>query len=338
MGPIEHTEGDTGRAEPGTDRLLAWYERMLLIRRAEERLSSEYAAGNLHGSVHLYIGQEAVAVAVCDHLDDGDTLTSTHRGHGHFLAKGGDLDAMFAEIWGKAEGICGGMGGSMHVADVSKGILGANGIVGAGMAIATGAAWGAQLDGAGRVAICFFGDGAANQGVLMETMNVAALWQLPIVFVCENNTFSEFTPSRDITAGRLGDRATPFGIPVLEVDGNDVTAVWHAAGEAVDRARGGGGPTFLEAHTYRIHGHMEREKFILGDGSYRDEDEIESWQARDPIALLAGRLGEAGEADALERIDATVLERVDAAVAFAEAGTSPDPDRPRSLMFTGREV
>lgn len=333
--------GDASAATGNPD-LLRCYEQMLLIRRAEERLSAEFAAGNIPGSVHLYIGQEAVAAGVCAQLGDRDYVTSTHRGHGHFLAKGGDLNAMFAEIWGKREGVCGGMGGSMHVADVSRGILGANGIVGAGMAIATGAAYGARLDGGrdgdGKVAVCFFGDGAANQGVLMETLNVAALWQLPLVFVCEDNTFSEFTPSRDITAGRLGDRARAFDIPVIEVDGNDIGAVWEATAVAVERARGGGGPSFVHAHTYRIHGHMERERFILGEGGYRDEDEIDSWRARDPIAQLAERLTSGGLADAaaLGAIDAGVTARVDAAVAFAEAGSPPDPEAARSLMFAGR--
>ncbi len=330
---------------PTHDDLLAAYETMLLIRRAEERLGAEFAAGSIPGAVHLYIGQEAVATGVCAHLDEPDHLTSTHRGHGHFLAKGGDLDAMFAEIWGKAEGICQGMGGSMHVADVSKGILGANGIVAGGMAIATGAAFGAHLDGPDehgdhRVAVCFFGDGAANQGVLAETMNVAALWQLPLVFVCENNQFSEFTPSVDITAGRLGDRAGAYGIPAVECDGNDLAAVWQAAADAVARARAGDGPTFLEAHTYRIHGHMEREKFILGDDGYRTDDDVEAWRGRDPIARLAAHLLADGTAthDRLDAIDADITARVDAAVAFAEAGTPPDPDLPRRLMFAGRTV
>ena len=330
----------SGMTEPAGADLLALYEQMLLVRRAEERLGAEFAAGSIPGTVHLYIGQEAVATAVCAHLDDRDYITSTHRGHGHFLAKGGDVDAMFAEIWGKAEGICRGMGGSMHVADVSRGILGANGIVAAGMAIATGAAFGAQLDGDGKVAVCFFGDGAANQGVLMETMNVSALWRLPLVFVCENNQFSEFTPSRDITAGRLGDRARAFEIPAVEVDGNDVVGVWDAAAEAVGRARNGEGPTFVEAHTYRIHGHMEREKFILGDDAYRTDDEVEEWRSKDPIVRLGEQLRSSGLADeaALAAIDERILAQIDAAVAFAEAGTPPEPDLSRRLMFAGREV
>jgi TPP-dependent pyruvate/acetoin dehydrogenase alpha subunit len=324
---------------PPDDELLQLYERMLLIRRSEERLAAGYAAGKVPGALHLYIGQEAVAVGVCAHLDDRDYVTSTHRGHGHYLAKGGDVAAMFAEIWGKREGICRGMGGSMHVADLSKGMLGANGVVGAGLAIATGAALGAQLDGDGKVAVCFFGDGAANQGVLMETLNVAAVWGLPMVFVCENNTFSEFTPSREITAGRIGDRARAFDVPTHEVDGNDVVAVWRSARELIAHARAGGGPSFLMADTYRIHGHMERELFILGEGRYRDDDEIAEWKAKDPLDRLAARLLAQGIADeaALEEVDTRVLTLVDAAEAAADAGEAADPTLAERVMFAGAE-
>jgi acetoin:2,6-dichlorophenolindophenol oxidoreductase subunit alpha len=323
--------------EPAPVELLRMYEQMLLVRRAEERLGAAYTAGKVPGSLHLYIGQEAVAVGVCAHLTDRDYATSTHRGHGHFLAKGGDVALMFAEIWGKREGICGGMGGSMHVADISKGILGANGIVGAGLAIAAGAAYAAKLDDDGKVAVCFFGDGAANQGVLMETLNLAALWQLPMIFVCENNTFSEFTPSREITAGRVVDRGTPFGVPTHEIDGNDVIAVWQAAGTAVEHARSGAGPSFIEAHTYRIHGHMERERFILGEGSYRDNDEIAQWQANDPIERLALRLVSNAAADeaTLLAIDAGITNTLDDAEAFADAGEPPDTGIAETLMFAG---
>jgi acetoin:2,6-dichlorophenolindophenol oxidoreductase subunit alpha len=327
----------TTEPAPSAAELLDLYERMVLIRRTEERLSAESMAGSLPGAVHLYIGEEAVAVGVSAHLSDRDYATSTHRGHGHFLAKGGDLNAMMAEIWGKREGICRGMGGSMHVADISKGILGANGIVGAGLAIATGAAYGAKLDGDGKVAVCFFGDGASNQGVLMETLNVSTLWQLPVIFVCENNLFSEFTPSREVTAGRIADRARPFGMPTLEVDGNDVVAVWQAAAQAVGRARAGGGPSFIEARTYRIQGHFEAESFVLAGGRYRECAEIEGWRARDPIERLGSRLLASGAADtaALDGLDARIRERVDAAVAFAEAGQPADPELALTLMFAG---
>ncbi len=328
-----------GGVQPSAPELLQLYERMLLIRRTEERLSADSAAGKLPGAVHLYIGEEAVATGVCAHLADRDYVTSTHRGHGHYLAKGGDLRAMMAEIWGKREGICRGMGGSMHVADISKGILGANGIVGAGLAIATGAAFGARLDGDGKVAVCFFGDGASNQGVLMETLNVSTLWQLPVIFVCENNLFSEFTPSREVTAGRIADRARAFAMPTAEIDGNDVLAVWQAAGEAVDRARAGDGPSFIEARTYRIQGHFEAERFILAGDRYREDAEVAQWRARDPLERMRAHLISAGAAspDGLGVLDARVLQEVDSAAAYAEAGQPADPDLAATLMFAGTE-
>ncbi len=335
------TEQAALRSGPSSAELLELYERMLLVRRVEERLRDDSAAGKLPGAVHLYIGEEAVAVGVCAHLGDRDYVTSTHRGHGHFLAKGGDVRAMMAEIWAKEEGICRGMGGSMHVADVSKGILGANGIVGAGLAIATGAAFGAKLDGEGKLAACFFGDGASNQGVLMETLNLSTLWELPVVFVCENNTFSEFTPSREVTAGRIADRARAFAMPTAEVDGNDVVAVWRAAADAVERARSGGGPSFIEAHTYRIQGHFEAEAFVLSGGRYRDDEEIAAWkkEEKDPVLRCRATLLASGAADeaALRAIEARVLVQVDDAVRFAEAGTPADPALAETLMFVRDE-
>src|ERR1700722_17746347 len=237
--------------------LIDLYERMLLIRCAEQKLANLVAEVGLPGGVHLSIGQEAVATGICSRLAPRDWITSTHRGHGHFLAKGGDESQMFAEIWGKSAGICKGMGGSMHVADFSRGIIGANGIVGGGLAIATGAAYAAKLDGDGRATVCFFGDGAANQGVFMECMNVSAVWGLPIIFVCENNGLSEFTVSSTVTAGEISDRARAFGIPCSVVDGNDVLAVVAVAEAAVTRCRHDQGPSFIEAKTYRIRGHLE---------------------------------------------------------------------------------
>jgi acetoin:2,6-dichlorophenolindophenol oxidoreductase subunit alpha len=332
--------GSRSGAEPSPAEALRLYESMVLIRRVEERLRDDSAAGKLPGAVHLYIGEEAVAAGVCAHLEARDYATSTHRGHGHFLAKGGNVRAMMAEIWAKREGICQGMGGSMHVADVTKGILGANGIVGAGLSIATGAAFGAKLDGDGKVAVCFFGDGASNQGVLMEALNLSTLWRLPVVFVCENNGFSEFTPSPEVTAGRIADRARAFSMPAADVDGNDVTDVWRAAGEAVSRARDGGGPSFIEARTYRIQGHFEAESFVLGTGRYRDAGEIEEWQRRDPIARFRSALTSAGTVSAadLDRIDAGVAGRVTDAVAYAEAGEPADPELAETLMFAPGEA
>jgi pyruvate dehydrogenase E1 component alpha subunit len=327
--------GGSPAAGPSAAEALRLFESMTLIRRVEERLRDDSAAGKLPGAVHLYIGEEAVAAGVCAHLTDRDYATSTHRGHGHFLAKGGDVRAMMAEIWAKRDGICQGMGGSMHVADLGKGILGANGIVGAGLSIAAGAAFGAKLDGDGKVAVCFFGDGASNQGALMETLNLAARWQLPLVYVCENNGFGEFTPAAHVTAGRIADRARAFGVPVAEVDGNDVTEVWRAAGEAVARAREDGGPSFIEARTYRIQGHFEAESFVLGGGSYRDDAEIAAWRDRDPIARFRAALIAGGTADAadLDRIDAGILDLVADAVSYAEAGEPADPELAETLMF-----
>lgn len=318
---------------------LELYEKMLLIRRAEERLSVECAEGKIPGTVHLYIGQEAVAVGVCSELKEDDWITSTHRGHGHFLAKGGALDSMFAEIWGKKTGICQGMGGSMHVADVSKGIMGANGIVGGGFAIATGAAHSSKLRGNGRVAVCFFGDGAANQGVFMESMNISAAWELPTIFVCENNGLSQFTVSSTVTYGNLADRARAF-MPVIVVDGNDVLAVAEATAEAVDRARRGGGPTYIEAVTYRIRGHLEAEDAFLGGGRYRQPSDVEAWEAQDPIARFEGFLSQNGIADEIETkaVNDRIAAAVDRAAAFADASEAADPELVFELMFAGQRV
>jgi TPP-dependent pyruvate/acetoin dehydrogenase alpha subunit len=323
---------------PSREELFTLYEGMLLIRRTEERLRDENKAGNLPGAVHLYIGEEAVATGVCANLRESDMITSTHRGHGHYLAKGGDLEAMMAEIYAKKTGICQGMGGSMHVADFSKGILGANGIVGAGFAIATGAAYSAMLAKEGRIVAAFFGDGAANQGTLMECLNIASLWSLPLVFVCEHNTFSEFSPAKTVTSGQIVDRAKAFRIACHVIDGNQVVAVWQAARDAVERARGGGGPTFIEAHTYRIQGHLEAEDLFLGGQRYREAGEIESWKARCPIAQTRKQLesGERADMARLEEIESRVARQVDAAVRFAQESEAADPELAFSLMFEGQ--
>ncbi len=318
------------------------YERMLLIRRAEERLGKEAQAGNLPGGVHLYIGQEASGVGVCSVLEDTDFITSTHRGHGHFLAKGGDLKAMFAELWGKRTGICKGMGGSMHVADVSKGILGANGIVGGGIAIAAGAAMGIKVAGEKKVAVCLFGDGAANQGVLMESLNMSAVWSFPVIWVLENNGLSEFTVTRKVTAGEFTDRARAVGLPTITVDGNDVLAVQAAMKEAVDRAKSGGGSTFIETLTYRIRGHLEAEDAFLGGYSYRTQDEIEVWKApdKDPILRFAAWLIHEGAATAeeLEELDAQVIGQVDEAVRYALDSEDADPELVFDITFSGQRA
>jgi len=314
--------------------MLGFYRQMLLIRQVEQQLSKDSKAGNLPGPVHVYIGQEAVGVGVCSQLTDSDWIASTHRGHGHFLAKGGDPKLMMAEVYGRATGICKGHGGSMHVADFSKGIIGANGIVGAGISITTGAALAAQLDGKGAVGIAFFGDGAANQGVLCEALNIAVLWKLPVIFVCENNGFSEFSPSDTVTSGRIVDRAKPYGAASEEVDGNDLIAVHQCASRAIARARTGEGPTLIEARTYRLHGHVEAEATFLSS-SYRTDEEIEDWRKRDPISLFSKRLLDAGIADeaALNMIDANVQNEVEAAVTFAEGSDWPTLDQATRHMF-----
>ncbi|MBT4204360.1 thiamine pyrophosphate-dependent dehydrogenase E1 component subunit alpha [Hyphomicrobiales bacterium] len=267
------------------EKLVELYKKMLLIRKCEEHLSSATKEGAFPGAVHLYIGQEAIAVSMCDHLTEDDWISSTHRGHGHFIAKGGDVNTMMAEIYGKATGICNGKGGSMHVADFKKGIMGANGVVGGGMGLAIGAALAASMDKKNKVSVVFFGDGAANQGVLMEAMNISSLWKLPLIFVCENNQYSEFTHTSEVTSGKIVDRAKPFGIPTLEVDGNNFIEMWQASAQAVLRARNNQGPTFIEAHTYRQRGHVEFEYSFLSR-TYRDQDEVNKWLANDKDPLL----------------------------------------------------
>ncbi len=308
------------------EQMLGLYRDMLRIRLVEEQIGKDAKAGNIPGPVHLYIGQEAVAVGFCSQLTDSDWIASTHRGHGHYLARGGDSKLLMAEIYGRETGMCKGHGGSMHVADFSKGIIGANGIVGAGISITTGAAWAAQLDGNGAVGVAFFGDGAANQGVLCEALNVAMLWKLPVIFVCENNGFSEFSPSSTVTAGSIVDRAKPYGAAHEAVDGNDLIEVWQCAARAIKRARGGDGPTLVEARTYRQRGHVEAEASFLGS-SYRSDEEVELWKARDPIPAFAKRILDAGQATRaeLELIEQDIVTEVAEAAEFAEVSPYPDP-------------
>lgn len=323
---------------PTTEQHLEILRKMLLIRRMEERLKVDFDAGNLPGGVHLYIGQEAIATGVCAHLNDNDWIASTHRGHGHFLAKGGEPGPMLAEIYGYSNGICGGMGGSMHVADFSRGIIGANGIVAGGMAITVGAAFAAKLDGNSQIAVCFFGDGASNQGVFMEALNVSTLWELPLIMVCEHNTYSEFSPSHTVTAGEIVDRARAFGMPTSVVDGNDVLAVWEATSTAVERARNDQGPSFIEANTYRIYGHNESEIHWLSS-EYRDDEEIEPWRKKDPIDRFNNYLLEndvCSQKD-MDDIEAQITETVEEAVQFAQSGTPPNPEVVQDLMFVNQD-
>jgi acetoin:2,6-dichlorophenolindophenol oxidoreductase subunit alpha len=308
------------RETPSDEVLVGMLERMILIRRVEERLGQDSRAGRLAGNVHLYIGQEAIAAGVCARLRDDDYIGSTHRGHGHFLAKGGTPESLVAEIYGRDTGACHGFGGSMHVADLSRGMLGANGIVGGGIGIAAGAALTAQMARRGQVAVAFFGDGAASQGVLTEVLNIGALWKLPLILMCEHNCYSEFSPTDTVTAGELADRAKPYGVPAIVVDGNDAVAVWEAAGAAVARARAGDGPTFIEAKSYRLHGHLEAEAGFVQE-KYRSDEEIAAWRARDPIPRLAAELERRGclGADGVRAIEAKVAAIVAAAVEAAEA-------------------
>lgn len=313
--------------------LQSLYRQMLLIRKMEERLGEIQKTGALPGPVHLYIGQEAVAVGVCAHLTDQDWIASTHRGHGHFLAKGGDPKAMAAELYGRATGICKGKGGSMHVADFTKGIIGANGIVGGGISLTVGAALAAQLDGQGAVAVAFFGDGAANQGVLCEAMNLGALWKLPLILICENNGFSEFSPSNTVTAGAIVDRARPYGVAAAKVDGNDLMAVIEVAGEAVNRARNGLGPTLIEAQTYRQRGHVEYEVTFLSE-SYREQAEVDLWIGRDPIGRMQSLMLEQGISQSvMAGLESEVIAVVDEAFKFAENSPWPDTSTALEDMF-----
>lgn len=318
-----------------TTELLHLYRQMQLIRSAESKLGDAYKRGDIPGPVHLYIGQEAIAVGVCTHLLDTDWITSTHRGHGHFLAKGGDMQSMFAELYGKASGICKGKGGSMHVADVGKGMLGANGIVGGGIGIATGAALAAQLGERGVVSVAFFGDGASNQGVLMESMNIASLWKLPLIFVCEANGYSEFSTTSSVTAGNIADRPRSLGIEAYEVDGNDVLAVSALAKSCIDKARVGQGPSFILASTYRIRGHVETEQSIL-QRPYRTAEEIEVWQARDPIEIVKRALLKADSANesVLQELAVGVEREVEAAFDRAQMAEDPEPWSAHQDMFS----
>ncbi|MCC7107254.1 MAG: pyruvate dehydrogenase (acetyl-transferring) E1 component subunit alpha [Chloroflexi bacterium] len=307
--------------------LLAAYRRMLLIRRFEERAGEAAAQAHIPGSAHLSIGQEGVAVGVCLALRPDDSLTTTHRGHGHVLAKGAEPRYVMAELMGRATGYCKGKGGSLHVADVSHGILGACGIVGGGIPFATGAALGDRLEGRERVTVCFFGEGAANQGTFHESLNMGALWRLPVVYVCENNQYQMTTHSRESTSvADIAVRAASYGMPGVVVAGDDLLAVCEVARTAVDRARRGDGPTLIEAKTYRYRGHSEGIDRILSR-PYRPESEVEAWQRQhDPIANFAAWLEHVGLLDATRaaRLDEQARAEVEAAARFALE--SPEPE------------
>lgn len=300
---------------------LELYRTMLTIRRFEEKLFFLFSTRAMPGSMHQYNGEEAVATGVCACLTKADYITSTHRGHGHCIAKGADVNNIMAEMFAKTTGCCKGMGGSMHIADFSVGMLGANGIVAGGIPHAVGAAWSSQYRGTDQVAVAFFGDGASNEGSFHESLNLAAVWKLPVVFVCENNLYGFSTQYRRSTPiADIADRSAAYGIPGVVVDGMDVLAVREAAEKAVARAKSGEGPTLIECKTYRYMGHSRFEK-----PCYRTDEELAQWKLRDPIVCFPKTLKEQyGVEDAeLEQIEAEVTKRIDDSVTFAE--NSPDP-------------
>jgi TPP-dependent pyruvate/acetoin dehydrogenase alpha subunit len=305
------------------------YRQMVRIRVFEENAGKLQENGSIPGVLHMYVGEEAIAAGVMAHLSDQDQITSTHRGHGHLLAKGGEMGRMYAELFGKATGYNKGKGGSMHISNMELGMLGANGIVGAGPPIAVGAAFSNKFMKTDNVAIAFFGDGASNEGAFHEAANIAAVLKLPVVFICENNGFGEFTPQAQHQAiTDVADRAAGYGMPGVVADGMDVVAVFETAGEAIDRARRGEGPTLLEFKTYRFYDHSG----VRGMGfAYRTEEELEKWKKRDPLDLFKQHLLDQElitEDEATAQAD-TIQQEVDAAIEFAE--NSPDPD-PSTLL------
>lgn len=307
------------------DQLLEAYRVMRTIREFEERLHTEFATGEIPGFVHLYAGEEAIAAGVCAHLGSGDYVASTHRGHGHSIAKGCDVAAMMAEIYGKQDGICHGKGGSMHIADLEKGMLGANGIVGGGPPLVCGVGLTAKVTGSDQVAVSFTGDGGSNQGTFLESLNLAAAWHLPVVFVVENNGYAESTsPNFHQNGVDLIKRADGFGLPGISVDGFDFFAVHEAASEAIARARSGGGASLIECKGMRYYGHFEGDQ-----QTYRAPGEVDELRrTRDCLEAFARRVTEAGmvEADELSAIDASVRSLIDDSVERAKAGAEPTPD------------
>ncbi|OLB80362.1 MAG: pyruvate dehydrogenase [Actinobacteria bacterium 13_2_20CM_2_71_6] len=295
------------------------YRTVRLIRRFEQRAIELVGSGVIAGGIHPYLGEEAVAAGVCAALRDDDGITSTHRGHGHVLAKGADPARMLAELAGRTTGLNRGRGGSMHAADFSIGILGANAIVGAAAPIATGAAWAGRQAGTDRVVVTFFGDGAVSQGVLLESMNLAALWRVPVIFVCENNGFATTMRVEAAVAGTIPGRAAAFGIPASTVDGMDAEAVYAVASEAVARARAGDGPSFVECQTYRFDAHHTWEH--KARPRYRTDEEVARGRERDPVDIQGARIPDGQR----QRIDAEVEALLDEAVRFACAGPEPDP-------------
>ena len=304
------------------EKMLEMYKTMVTIRKFEEKVAKLYASGDITGAVHLYTGEEAIATGVCANLRSDDYITSTHRGHGHLIAKGGKLDLMMAELFAKKTGYCKGKGGSMHICDMSLGIIGSNGIVGAGLVISVGAGQTCKVNNKGQVCVCFFGDGAANRGTFHEGINMASIWKLPVIFVCENNYYGISGCTREtMNICDISKRSSSYGIPGVTVDGNDVLAVYEATKKAVEFARSGGGPSLIEAKTWRHRGHWE------GDpDNYRDEAEHKTWLKKDPITnfakyLVSKNIATTGE---IEGIEKKVIDEIDTAVDFAQSSPLPD--------------
>jgi pyruvate dehydrogenase E1 component alpha subunit len=320
--------------EPDKQKLLQMYRNMLRIRRFEERLAEESARGNIPGLLHLYVGEEAVAVGACSTLRKEDYITSTHRGHGHCIAKGGDLRKMMAELFAKETGYCKGRGGSMHIAAPEIGIVGCSAIAGAGIPIAAGVGLSSKLRGTDQVCVSFFGDGASNTGAFHEGMNLASLWELPVVYVLENNLYAISTPAvRSSKLKNISDRAAAYGMRSAVADGMDVLSVYEAVSEAVERARKGHGPTLVECKTYRFRGHHEGDP-KKGE-TYRTREEMDEWEKRDPITRLGDRIirdRKATQAD-LDAINQETMKEIEDAVAFAKESPSPKPEDVTSYLF-----
>jgi TPP-dependent pyruvate/acetoin dehydrogenase alpha subunit len=327
------TNQSTVGTAAGVEMWMRMYRRMQMIRLFEEQVNELYTRALMPGLAHLYAGEEAVAVGVCEALRVEDYITSTHRGHGHCVAKGASPDRMFAELLGKEAGYCKGKGGSMHIADPATGNLGANAIVGGSAGIATGAAFSAKYLKSGQVAVCFFGEGALGQGVLYEVMNLAALWKLPVIYVCENNLYTEYTHFSETTAGDILARGTAFGVHSESVNGQDVRAVYEKAAKLVERARRGEGPAFLLCNTYRYTGHH------VGDINreyYRSKQEEQEWKTqRDPIKLLADWLMKQQLADSgiLQQIESEVRAEMESAVQFAVSAPYPSPEEAEQDVY-----
>jgi TPP-dependent pyruvate/acetoin dehydrogenase alpha subunit len=323
----------SSQEKKNTEHYLRSYEQMVRIRTFEDNANKLYLSAKMPGLTHMYSGQEAVAVGICEALETTDFITSTHRGHGHCIAKGAEFKKMFCELLGKDEGYCRGKGGSMHIADQDNGNLGANAIVGGSAGIATGAALSAKQLKTGAVAVCFFGDGALGQGLLYEVMNMAALWSLPIIYACENNLYGEYTHVSEMAAGELVDRAKAFGIESHQVDGQDVNAVNQLTEQLVDRARRGEGPFFMQLDTYRYHGHHVGD---INRAYYRSKEEETMWKnERDPITNFGKWLQDEGivDADELSLIDDRVATNASEAVAYALAAAYPSVTEVDSHVF-----